>query len=188
MGSNSRTIAMFDSPPTIRAARPEDLPEIQAIYSHYVTHSVASFEIGAPDAAEMARRFEAITAHGFPYFVAEVDGKVTGFAYASTYRARAAYDFTVEDSVYVSPAHLQRGIGRALLRALIEACTEAGFRRMVAVIGDSANHGSINLHRACGFTDAGVLPSAGFKFDRWVASVRMQRPLGEGDTTPPWRS
>jgi phosphinothricin acetyltransferase len=133
----------------------------------------------------MRRRFEDLTGRGFPFFVAEIDGKVGGFAYANTYRSRAAYDYTVEDSVYVSPAQLRRGIGRALLMALIDACTEAGFRRMVAVIGDSANDASIRLHRQLGFTDAGVLPSAGFKFGRWVDSVRMQRPLGEGDSTPP---
>lgn len=178
---------MFDSPPIIRAARIDDLAEIQAIYGHFVRESVASFELVPPDVAEMRRRFEDITRRGFPFFVAEIDGKVGGFAYANTYRSRAAYDYTVEDSVYVSPTYLRRGIGRALLTSLIDACTEAGFRRMVAVIGDSANDASIRLHRLLGFTDAGVLPSAGFKFGRWVDSVRMQRPLGEGDSTPPGR-
>jgi L-amino acid N-acyltransferase YncA len=176
---------MFDTPPIIRTARADDLPKIQAIYAHYVGTSLSSFEIAPPDVAEMTKRFETIQARGFPYLVAEVEGMVAGYAYAGTYRARAAYDYTVEDSVYVSPAHLRRGLGHALLKALIEACSKAGYRRMVAVIGDSANTGSINLHRALGFTDAGVLPSAGFKFGRWIDSVRMQRPLGEGDTTPP---
>lgn len=178
---------MPDTRPTVRPARLDDIPAIQALYGHYVSTSLASFELAPPDVAEMRQRFEQITAKKFPYLVAELDGEVVGFAYAYTYRSRAAYDFTVEDSVYVSHRHTRRGVGRALLEALIDACTEAGFRRMVAVIGDSANAASIALHRAVGFTDAGVLPSAGFKFGRWVDSVRMQRPLGEGDTTPPKR-
>ncbi|MCD6074553.1 MAG: family acetyltransferase [Rhodospirillales bacterium] len=176
---------MFDNPPTIRAARESDLARVQAIYAHYVETGAASFEITPPDLAEMTKRFEVIRARGFPYIVAEVDGEVAGYAYAGTYRARAAYDFIVEDSVYIAPDRLGHGLGRALLGALIEACTIAGYRRMIAVIGDSANAPSINLHLALGFTHAGVLPSAGFKHGRWVDSVMMQRALGEGDTTPP---
>ena len=176
---------MFDNSPTIRAARHDDIADIQAIYGHYVTSGLASFEIDAPDTAEITRRFEAISARGFPYFVAEVDGRVGGFAYANTYRSRPAYNYTVEDSVYVSPSFVGRGLGRGLLAALIEACSEAGFRQMIAVIGDSANHPSIKLHRALGFTQVAVLPSVGFKFGRWVDSVLMQRPLGAGDTTLP---
>jgi len=176
---------MFDDPPTIRSARASDLVRIQAIYAHYVEGGTASFEIVPPDLAEMTKRFEAIQARGFPYFVAEVGGTVAGYAYAGTYRARAAYDYSVEDSVYIAPEHQGRGLGRALLGALIENCTQAGYRRMIAVIGDSANHPSINLHLAMGFSHAGVLPSAGFKHGRWVDSVMMQRVLGDGDTTPP---
>jgi phosphinothricin acetyltransferase len=169
----------------IRAAHPDDLAAIQAIYAHYVTTSVASFETVPPDLAEMSQRFVAIRARGFPYLVAEIDGAVVGYAYAGTYRARAAYDYAVEDSVYVAPDRQGRGLGRALLGALIATCTQAGYRRMIAVIGDSANLASINLHLALGFSPAGVLPSAGYKHERWVDSVMMQRALGAGDTTPP---
>ncbi len=176
---------MFDTPPIIRAARPSDIAKIQAIYAHYVEAGTASFETVAPDLAEMTKRFEAIGARGFPYIVAEIDGQVTGYAYAGTYRARAAYDFAVEDSVYIAPDRLGHGLGRALLGALIEACTKAGYRRMIAVIGDSANAPSINLHLALGFAHAGLLPSAGWKHGRWVDSVMMQRALGDGDATPP---
>lgn len=176
---------MFDNPPTIRAARATDLPSIQAIYAHFVETSTASFELVAPDLAEMTARFEAIRARGFPYIVAEIDGIVAGYAYAGTYRARAAYDYTVEDSVYIAAEHQGRGLGRALLGALIKICTEVGYRRMIAVIGDSANAASINLHLAMGFAHAGVLPSAGWKFGRWVDSVMMQRALGQGDVKPP---
>ena len=176
---------MSETSPTIRAARPSDLAHIQAIYAHYVETGTASFEIVAPDLDEMTKRFEAIRARGFPYIVAEVDGRVAGYAYAGTYRARAAYDFAVEDSVYIAPDCQGRGLGRALLGALIEACTVAGYRRMIAVIGDSANAPSINLHLALGFTHAGLLPSAGWKHGRWVDSVMMQRALGDGDATPP---
>ena len=176
---------MFDNPPIIRPARESDFARIQAIYAHYVEGGLASFETVAPDRAEMIRRFEAIRARGFPYIVAEVDGDVAGYAYAGTYRARAAYDFAVEDSVYIAPDRLGHGLGRALLGALIDVCTEAGYRRMIAVIGDSANHASINLHLAMGFNRAGLLPSAGWKHGRWVDSVMMQRALGDGDASPP---
>lgn len=176
---------MFDTPPIIRAAQPSDLARIQAIYAHYVQTGTASFETAAPDLAEMTKRFEAIRTRGFPYIVAEIGGEVAGYAYAGTYRARAAYDFAVEDSVYIAPDRLGHGLGRALLGTLIDACIAAGYRRMIAVIGDSANAPSINLHLAMGFTHAGMLPSAGWKHGRWVDSVMMQRALGDGDATPP---
>ena len=176
---------MFDDPPVIRPAREGDLARIQAIYAHYVETGTASFEIVAPDVTEMIKRFSTIRERGFPYIVAEVAGIVAGYAYAGTYRARAAYDYSVEDSVYIAPGHLGQGLGRTLLGTLIELCTEAGYRRMIAVIGDSANLPSINLHLALGFSPAGVLPAAGWKHGRWVDSVMMQRALGEGDATPP---
>jgi len=176
---------MFDDPPIIRPAGLDDIADVHAIYAHYVTTSVATFELVPPDVIEMRRRFETITAAHFPFLVAEAGGKIMGFAYASTYRARAGYNPTVEDSVYVSPEYLRRGVGHALLEQLIDTCTERGFRRMVAVIGDSANRPSIALHQALGFVEAGILPSAGFKLGRWVDTVRMQRPLGSGDKTPP---
>ena len=176
---------MSDRSPLIRAARASDLPHIRAIYSHYVETSVATFETAQPDLAEMTRRFDGLRARGFPYLVGEIDGEIVGYAYAGTYRSRAAYDYAVEDSVYVAHDRQGHGIGRTLLSALIERCTALGYRRMVAVIGDSANHASINLHLALGFSHAGVLPSVGYKLGRWVDSVTMQRALGEGDSTPP---
>ncbi len=176
---------MFDGLPTVRPARLADLPRIQEIYGHFVSVSLASFELTPPSVDEMRGRFEAITGRGFPYLVAEVDGHVAGFAYANTYRPRAAYDYTVEDSVYIAHDMRGRGIGRSLLSALVEICAEAGYRQMVAVIGDSANDDSIRFHTALGFTRVGLLPSVGFKHGRWVDSVIMQRALGPGDTTPP---
>jgi len=133
----------------------------------------------------MARRHASVTTVGFPYLVAEVDGLVAGYAYAAPYRTRAAYRYTVEDSVYIHHEYSGRGIGSALLPALIEACEAAGWRQMVAVIGDSANHASIRLHEKFGFARAGLLTAAGWKFERWVDSVLMQRALGTGDAAPP---
>ena len=170
---------------TIRDSRADDIPAIAAIYGHAVSHGNASFELEPPDEAEMARRREAILAAGYPYIVAEIAGTVRGYSYASAYRTRPAYRFAVENSVYVAPDTLGQGIGRALLPALIERCTASGFRLMVAVIGDSANHPSIRLHAACGFTHAGLLPNIGWKHGRWLDSVLMTRALGPGATTPP---
>lgn len=133
----------------------------------------------------MTRRRAAILAGGYPYLVAERDGIVLGHAYASAYRTRPAYRFAVENSVYVAPDHQRDGIGRALLPMLIDRCTAAGFRVMVAVIGDSANHGSIGLHAACGFSHAGLLPGIGWKHGLWVDSVLMTRMLGAGTAIPP---
>jgi L-amino acid N-acyltransferase YncA len=171
--------------PVIRQAQESDLSEIQVIYAHYVLGALASFEIKPPDQAELTRRWKAIVESGFPYLVAEVDGEIGGYAYASAFRPRPAYNHTVEDSVYVSPDFLGQGLGKSLLNMLIENCTSLGLRQMIAVIGDSENHPSINLHKKCGFTQVGVMPSTGFKLNRWVDSVFMQRTLGEGDSTPP---
>jgi phosphinothricin acetyltransferase len=169
----------------LRSARAGDIEAITAIYAHYVRHGLASFEIDPPDEREMARRHAGVVALGFPYFVAEIDGLVAGYAYAGPYRTRPAYRYTVEDSVYIHHAYAGRGIGSALLPALIAACEAAGCRQMIAVIGDSANHASIRLHERFGFARAGLLPAVGWKFERWVDSVLMQRALGAGDTTPP---
>ena len=176
---------MFDGPPTVRPARLDDIARIQEIYGHFVEGSLASFELTAPPVEEIRSRFEAITGKGFPYLVAEIEGRVAGFAYANTYRTRAAYDHTVEDSVYVAFDMRGRGIGHSLLSALIEISAEQGYRQMVAVIGDSANHASIKFHTALGFSRVGLLPSVGFKHGRWVDSVIMQRALGPGDALPP---
>ncbi len=169
----------------LRPVAPADLPQIQAIYAHHVATGLASFEEIPPDLAEMTRRHDALLAAGYPYLVAEQGGAILGYAYAGAYRARPAYRFTVENSIYVRHDLRRGGIGRRLLPALIEASAARGYRQMIAVIGDSANAASIRLHAAFGFQTIGTLPSIGFKFGRWVDSVLMQRPLGAGDTTPP---
>jgi len=167
-------------PLSIRPAQLSDCAAITRIYAPAVTHGTTSFELDAPDDAEMALRMGALTEKGFPYLVAELDSVVVGYAYAGPYRTRPAYRFTVENSVYVAADVQRRGVGRALLEALIDACTERGYRQMLAVIGDSPNQpGSIGLHQACGFTVVGRLPDVGFKFGRWLDSLLMQRALGD---------
>ena len=170
---------------TVRPSREDDLPAIQAIYAHHVLTGLASFEEVPPDLLELARRRAEVLARGLPWLVAEADGAVAGYAYAGPYRARPAYRFTVEDSVYVAPTMAGRGLGRALLIRLLALCEAAGCRQVVAVIGDSANAASIRLHAACGFREVGTLRSVGFKHGRWVDSVLMQRALGAGDRSPP---
>jgi phosphinothricin acetyltransferase len=133
----------------------------------------------------MARRYEALRSGGYPYLVAQLEREIMGYAYAGPYRARPAYRWTVEDSIYIAPAAQRRGIGRALLDRLIAEADLGGFRQMLAVIGDSANVGSIELHRAAGFRLVGTFDNTGFKFGRWLDTVLMQRPLGTGATTPP---
>lgn len=171
---------------TLRDCGVADIPAIAAIYGHWVTHGVASFELEPPDAEEMQRRRAAILAAGYPYLVAEDEGgRVLGYAYASAWRTRPAYRFGCENSVYVAPDAGKGGIGRALLQALIARCEAKGLRLMVAVIGDSGNAPSIALHRAVGFQPAGLLPATGWKHGRWVDTVLMTRPLGPGSSTPP---
>lgn len=170
---------------TIRPARAADIPAIAQIYAHHVRHGTGSFEIDPPEEAEMARRWRDVTAKNLPYLVAENGGAVSGYAYAGLYRPRIAYRFTVEDSVYVHPDHMGRGVGAQLLPALISACEDLGLRQMVAVIGDSGNAASIKLHRRFGFEEIGALRNVGFKFGRWLDTVFMQRRLGSGETAPP---
>ncbi len=173
-------------PVSLRVAAAPDVPAIANIYAEQVATGTASFEYEPPTVAEMRRRYESIVGAGYPYFVAENgDGTVAGYSYASAYRLRPGYRYTVEDSVYVAPAAGGRGIGQALLSRLIEACSERGDRLMVAVIGDVGNAASIALHRALGFTEVGRMPGVGWKFGRWIESVLMQRPLGAGTTRPP---
>jgi phosphinothricin acetyltransferase len=171
---------------TIRPATPADLPHIVRIYAPAVLTGSSSFELEPPDHMEIGRRMKSVLEGGYPYLAAEIGGRFAGYAYASTYRARPAYRFSVEDSIYIDPDLQRRGVGRALLTALIAACETRGFRQMLAVIGDSPNQpGSVGLHEACGFRVVGQLPAIGYKFGRWVDTLLMQRELGEGMRTKP---
>jgi L-amino acid N-acyltransferase YncA len=161
----------------IRASQASDVPEIAAIYAHYVRSSTATFETEPPDGDEMTRRRQNVLAHDLPYLVAELGGVIGGFAYAAPYRARPAYRFTVEDSVYVHPEHARKGVGRLLLEEVIAACQRSGRRQMIAVIGGSDNAASIGLHDRLGFRHVGVFRGVGFKFEKWVDTVLMQRDL-----------
>ena len=169
----------------IRPSCDDDVAAITAIYGHHVLHGVASFEEVPPSEAEMARRRAEIVGRGFPYVVGERDGKIVGYCYTGPYRTRVGYRFSVEDSIYIDPSEVGRGIGRALLAQVIERSTELGYRQMIAVIGGSETLPSIRLHAALGFTHIGLFPGIGFKFGRWIDSVYMQRALGPGDTTVP---
>ena len=177
----------MSAPPLIRPGLADDVGTATAIYAHHVRHGTASFETVPPDAAEIARRRDAVLAAGWPWLVVELERRVVGFAYAGAFRAREAYRYCVEDSIYLADDACGRGIGRWLLAELIGRCEAAGARQMVAVIGDSANTASIAVHRALGFEPAGVLRSSGWKFGRWIDVVLMQRALGDGDRTPPER-
>lgn len=173
----------------MRPATPDDLPAIQSIYAHHVMHGLATYEEVPPDLDEMRRRFAEVTQLGLPYLVAVSAGAgagaVVGYGYCTLFRTRSAYRFVLEDSVYVRDGMLGKGVGRALLAVMIERCTTLGYRQLVAVIGDSANAGSVGLHASLGFLRSGLLRSTGFKFGRWVDTVMMQRPLGVGDGTLP---
>ena len=162
----------------VRASTEADVARCAEIYGHHVLHGTASFEIDPPDLAEMKKRRAAVLDLGLPHLVAECQGRVMGYAYAGNWRPRPAYKYSVEDSVYIDHEAVGQGIGRALLPVLIEQCTRLGKKQMVAVIGDSAQTPSIRLHAACGFEMVGTLRNIGFKFDRWLDSVLMQRALG----------
>jgi phosphinothricin acetyltransferase len=169
----------------IRDVRDSDITAITRIYADAVAHGTASFELKPPDEAEMARRKAVLIAEGFPYLVAEHAGTVAAYAYAGPYRDRPAYNWCVEDSIYVAPAFHRQGIGRALLERLIVESEALGFRQMIGVIGDTANIGSVAVHAAAGFRLIGTFQSIGFKHGRWLDTVLMQRVLGKGDGTPP---
>jgi phosphinothricin acetyltransferase len=169
----------------VRPASLDDVPAIQAIYAHHVLHGLASFEEKPPAVEEMRRRYLEITGDGFPYVAAALAGPVVGYGYCTLYRTRSAYRFALEDSVYVRHDCVGRGVGKAVLAALISRCEALGYRQIIAVIGDSANAASIGLHASQGFLKVGTLRSVGFKLGRWVDSVFMQRPLGIGDGAPP---
>lgn len=163
----------------VRASTVSDVPAIQAIYAHHVLHGTGSFEEEPPSVDVMKERWLAVAERGLPWLVAEIDGAIMGYSYARPYHERSAYRFTVEDAVYVAPDGGRRGVGRALLTQVLGQCAGAGYRSMVAIIGDSANHGSIGLHRALGFRPVGVLQGVGLKFGRTLDSVIMQKSLAE---------
>ena len=172
-------------PISLRPATPADVPAITRIYTHAVETGTASFELEAPDQVEMMRRMAALLDGGFPYIAAEIDGVLAGYAYAGPYRPRRAYRFSVEDSIYVDATAQRMGVGRALLSRLIEESERRGYRQMIAVIGDSAQTPSIEIHRSLGFRMIGNIENVGYKFDRWLDTVLMQRELGPGAATKP---
>lgn len=171
----------------IRPSQPADLPAITAIYAHHVLHGTGTFELEPPDEAEMARRIADVTGKGLPWLVAEAQpgGDVLGYAYANHFRPRRAYRFCVEDSIYLAPRAQGQRIGRLLLAELMARCEALGARQILAVIGDAANAGSIGVHRALGFEHTGVLKASGWKFDRWLDVILMQKALGPGDSCDP---
>ncbi len=169
----------------IRPSTDADVPAITAIYAWNVQNGLGTFEEIPPDEAEMGRRRAAFLDRGLPYLVAELDGEVLGYAYAGAFRPRAAYRYTVEDSVYVSPDAIGQGVGRAVLTEVLKTCEALGVRQVMAVIGDSGNAASIGLHTALGFEPAGICRSVGFKHGQWVDTVWMQKSLNAGDATLP---
>lgn len=169
----------------VRDAAAADLPRIAEIYEHYVLNSIATFEEEAPGLPEMSARFRDLASAGFPWLAAETPEGVAGYAYAAPWRDRSGYRYVVEDSVYVAPGRLRRGVGTALLGELVSRCTAAGMRQMIAVVGGSDNVASIGLHGRLGFRVAGVLASVGWKFGSWADAVLMTRALGDGDATSP---
>jgi L-amino acid N-acyltransferase YncA len=170
---------------TLRPAKAGDIPAITRIYADAVTRGTASFELTAPDQAEMTRRYETLVSTGYPYLIAELSGSLAAYAYAGPYRARPAYKWTIENSIYVAPDFHRRGIGLLLLKRLIAETEARGFRQMIAVIGDSAQTPSIALHAAAGFTPIGTLRAVGFKQGKWLDTPLMQLALGKSDTAPP---
>jgi L-amino acid N-acyltransferase YncA len=167
-------------PAVIRPAMASDIDAIAAIYDYHVNHGTGTFETEAPDSFEMTRRWKEVQARNLPWLVVEENGEIAGYAYAAPYRSRAAYRYTVEDSVYIRADRVGTGLGKLLMPALISASQACGMHQMVAVIGDSANHPSIHLHRRFGFYDAGLLNAVGLKFGRWLDTVFMQRNLLDG--------
>jgi phosphinothricin acetyltransferase len=171
-------------PVLIRPSSPDDVAAIAAIYGWHVQHGTGTFELEPPDAAEFARRRDEVVARGLPFLVLEHGGAVRGYAYANQFRPRRAYRYCLEDSLYLHPEAIGRGFGRLMLTELLARCEAAGARQMLAVIGDSANAGSIGVHRALGFSPVGTIAAAGWKLDRWLDVVVMQRALGAGAAAP----
>ncbi|WP_326533315.1 GNAT family N-acetyltransferase [Pseudorhodoferax sp.] len=171
--------------PSIRPSTDADVPAIAAIYTHHVLHGTGTFEIDPPSAEDMAARRADVLSKGLPYLVAEEDGRVLGFAYCNWFKPRPAYRFSAEDSIYLAPEAAGRGLGRQLLTALAQEAEARGVRKLIAVIGDSANAGSVGVHRALGFEHVGLIRSCGWKFERWLDIVLMEKTLGAGDSQPP---
>lgn len=171
--------------PLIRPATADDLPAIAAIYAHHVRSGTGTFETTPPTIDEMAARHADVRGKGLPWLVAEQDGQVRGYAYCQWFKPRPAYRFSAEDSIYLHPDAAGRGLGRQLLSALVEHAEASGVRKLIAVIGDSANAASIGVHRALGFTSVGTIAACGWKFGRWLDIVLMEKALGAGSSTPP---
>ena len=171
--------------PIIRSSQDSDIPAITAIYAHHVRHGTGTFEVDPPSAADMASRRDDVRSKGLPYLVAVEGPEVLGFAYCNWFKPRPAYRFSAENSIYLSPLAHRQGLGRALLSELATRAEQAGVRKLIAVIGDSANSGSIGVHRSVGFRHVGTLESCGWKFDRWLDVVMMDKPLGWGNVLPP---
>lgn len=171
--------------PLIRPSREEDIPAITAIYGHHVLHSTGTFETEPPSVADMMTRRADVLSKGLPYLIAEEEGKIVGFAYGNWFKPRPAYRFSVEDSIYLAPDLHRRGLGRALLAELLARLEAVGVRKAMAVIGDSANAGSVGVHRSLGFKEIGTITSCGWKFGAWRDIVIMEKTLGAGDTQPP---
>jgi L-amino acid N-acyltransferase YncA len=171
--------------PLIRPSQDADISAVTAIYRHHVLTGTGTFETEPPSASDMATRRDDVLSKGLPYLVVEEVGEVLGFAYCNWFKPRSAYRFSAEDSIYMAPSAHRKGLGKALLSELCAQAERAGVRKFLAVIGDSANAGSIGVHTSLGFRHAGVLKSCGWKFDRWLDVVMMEKPLGAGDTTSP---
>ncbi len=171
--------------PTIRSSEDRDLAAITGIYSHHVLYGTGTFETTPPTEIDMAARRADVLSKGLPYLVAEENGQLLGFAYCQWFKPRPAYRFSAEDSIYLHPDAAGKGLGKELLAVLSAQAESAGVRKLIAVIGDSANLGSVGVHRSMGFSQVGTLKSCGWKFDKWLDVVLMEKPLGEGDRTPP---
>jgi phosphinothricin acetyltransferase len=171
--------------PLIRPSTEHDLPAITRIYAHHVLHGTGTFETTPPTLEEMTARRADVLNKGLPWLVVEEAGEVLGYAYGNWFKPRPAYRFSVEDSIYLAPEAAGKGLGRALLAELLAALERGGIRKVMAVIGDSANAGSIGVHKALGFEQVGVVQACGWKLGRWLDIVMMQRAIGEGDRTPP---
>ncbi len=172
--------------PLIRPSQDADLPAVTEIYSHHVRQGTGTFEIDPPSLAEMTQRRADVLAKGLPYLVAtDAQGQVLGYAYCNWFKPRPAYRFSAEDSIYLAPHAAGKGLGRALLAELCLQAERAGIRKMIAIIGDSDNQGSIGVHRSAGFAHVGKLQACGWKFDRWLDVVLMEKPLGAGNSIAP---